>query len=165
LKGDQVQIVMSTPFDLHLTKSLSLDSNQKLEISSINTGVPHVVLFVNDLFATPVVEIGRKIRHHPDFSPAGTNANFVQLKAPQLLEIRTYERGVEDETLACGTGVVASALIHHFLSGTPSPISVITQGRDKLEVDFDVTKEDPYQIKRVVLTGPADFVFSGTISI
>jgi len=165
LKGDQVQIFMSTPFDLQLNNSLSLDSDQKLEISSINTGVPHVILFVNDLSAAPVVEIGRKLRHHSHFAPAGTNANFVQLKNSQLLEIRTYERGVEDETLACGTGVVASALIHHFLSGAPSPISVITQGGDRLQVDFEVAKEDPHQIKQVTLTGPADFVFEGTISI
>ena len=164
LQGDQVQILMSIPFDLQLNELLSIDSTQEpLEIHSINTGVPHAVLFVNDLDMAPVVENGRKIRHHTHFAPAGTNVNFVQIKTLQLLAIRTYERGVEDETLACGTGVVASALIHHLLSGAPSPIFVITKGGDKLQIDFQVT--DPFQITQVALTGPADFVFSGTISI
>ena len=164
LQGNQVQILMSAPFDLQLNKQLQLDQDQKRELHSINTGVPHAVLFVNDLEIAPVVEKGRKIRHHAHFAPAGTNVNFVQIKEPQLLAIRTYERGVEDETLACGTGVVASALIHHLLSGAPSPIFVITQGGDKLQVDFQTT-ENPLQITQVALTGPADFVFSGTISI
>lgn len=163
-QGNQVQILMSAPFDLQLNKLLSLDSAQELEFHSINTGVPHAVLFVNNLDTTPVVETGRKTRHHTHFAPAGTNVNFVQLKEPQLLAIRTYERGVEDETLACGTGVVASALIHHLLSGAPSPIFAMTQGGNKMRVDFETTK-DPHQITRVALTGPADFVFSGTISI
>ncbi|MBX9577598.1 MAG: diaminopimelate epimerase [Alphaproteobacteria bacterium] len=163
LQGDQVQILMSTPFDLQLNELLSLDSVQELELHSINTGVPHAVLFVNNLAEAPVVESGQKIRHHAHFAPAGTNVNFVQIKEPQLLAIRTYERGVEDETLACGTGVVASALIHHLLSGASSPVFVITKGGDKLQVDFQVT--EPLQINQVALTGPADFVFSGTISI
>lgn len=166
LQGKQVQILMSTPFDFHLHEFISLDSSQKpLEVHSVNTGVPHAVLFVNDLSIAPVVENGRKIRHHIRFAPAGTNVNFIQPKEPQLLAIRTYERGVEDETLACGTGVVASALIHHLLSGAPSPISVITQGGDKLQVDFQATNDPSPQINHVSLTGPADFVFSGTISI
>ena len=164
LQGDQVQIVMSTPFDLQLNQILSLEPAQELELHSINTGVPHAVLFVNDLNAIPVSEIGRTIRHHARFDPVGTNVNFVQIKEPQLLEIRTYERGVEDETLACGTGVVASALIHHLLSGISSPIFVVTKGGDRLRVDFQVAKES-LEVIGVALTGPADFVFSGTISI
>lgn len=166
LQDDQVRILMSTPFDLRLNEHLQLEHDQEEPelLHAINTGVPHAVLFVNDLDTTSVAEKGRKIRHHTCFAPTGTNVNFVQLKEPQLLAIRSYERGVEDETLACGTGVVASALIHHLLSGTPSPIFVITKGRDKLQVDFQITKE-PLQITQVALTGPADFVFSGTISI
>ena len=164
LQGDRVQIVMSTPFDLQLNQSLTLDSGEKLKFHSINTGVPHVVLVMNDLSMAPVVTLGRKLRYHQHFSPAGTNVNFVQIKEPQLLFIRTYERGVEDETMACGTGVVASALIYHLLSKAPSPISVITQGEDKLQVDFQVT-ENPFQLTKVALTGPADFVFKGTISL
>jgi diaminopimelate epimerase len=82
--------------------------------------------------------------------------------APGSLAIRTYERGVEDETLACGTGVVASALIHHLLSKTPSPISVKVRGGDTLEVGFELENGHP---KAVTLAGPADFVFEGTVAM
>lgn len=163
--GNQVQILMSDPFDLSLNESLRLDFNEELQFHRINTGVPHVVVFVQDISKVQVVEMGRKIRCHDYFAPAGTNVNFVEIKESQMLAIRTYERGVEDETLACGTGVVASALIHHFVSSTPHPISVITQGGDKLQVDFEITKEKSPQANHVALTGPSDFVFFGTITI
>jgi diaminopimelate epimerase len=164
IQDDQVQILMSLPFNIQLNKSLALESGQHFECHVINTGVPHAVFVVTDLEPIPVIEIGRKIRYHSHFSPAGTNVNFVQITGPGFLSIRTYERGVEDETLACGTGVVASALIHHLLSKVTSPIVVLTRGGDKLRVDFEVT-ETPFQITKVALTGPADFVFRGTISI
>ncbi|CAM6032189.1 unnamed protein product [Sphagnum compactum] len=164
IQGNQVQILMSPPFNLQLHESLKLNTGQELKIHTINTGVPHAIFFVSDLNMTSVVEIGRKIRHHAHFSPAGTNVNFIQIKEPGLLSIRTYERGVEDETLACGTGVVASALVYHLLSKALSPIFVVTKGGDKLQVSFQVN-ENPLQISEVALTGPADFVFRGTISI
>lgn len=162
LQGDQVQILMNTPFALRVQEHLELSDGQEQEFHSINTGVPHVVIFCDDLKTTPVIKIGREIRYHDRFSPAGTNVNFVQVQEPQLLTIRTYERGVEDETLACGTGVAASAIIHHLLSGAFSPIFVMTKGGNKLQVDFKATKG---QITQVALTGPAEFVFSGTIHL
>jgi diaminopimelate epimerase len=82
--------------------------------------------------------------------------------SPGSLAIRTYERGVEDETLACGTGVVAAALIHHHLTGTPSPINVTVRGGDTMEVTFEGSSGHP---ERVTLTGPADFVFEGSITL
>ncbi len=164
--GNQVQIVMSPPLNLQLNQTLALDSTQLIELHSINTGVPHAVIFVKDLPNIPVVNTGRTLRHHDHFAPAGTNINFVESQSEQLLTIRTYERGVEDETLACGTGIVASALIHHLLSKAPSPISVITQGGDKLQVDFQTTPDQQkLQINHLTLTGPADFVFKGTLSL
>ena len=161
LLGDQVRLLMSEPHSLQLAHALQVGGNE-LEVHSLNTGVPHAVTFVSDLELTPVVEMGRAMRQHQRFAPAGTNANFAQLLAPGSLAIRTYERGVEDETLACGTGVVATALIHHFLTKSPSPISVRVRGGDTLEVGFLLKNGHP---SAVTLTGPADFVFEGTLDI
>jgi diaminopimelate epimerase len=133
-----------------------------MEVHSLNTGVPHAVTFVTDLELTPVVEMGRALRQHQRFAPAGTNANFAQVLTPGSLAVRTYERGVEDETLACGTGVVATALIHHLLTKAPSPISVKVRGGDTLKVGFILENGHP---TAVTLTGPADFVFEGMVSI
>jgi diaminopimelate epimerase len=161
LLGDQVRLRMSEPHSLQLAHSLLLLGKDR-EVHSINTGVPHAVVFVQDLEAVPVVEEGRALRHHQRFAPAGTNANFAQVLSPGSLALRTYERGVEDETLACGTGVVASALIHHFLSGAPSPVRVRVRGGDTLEVGFHVQESHPVG---VTLAGPADFVFDGVLSL
>ena len=106
---------------------------------------------------------GQAVRNHQAFAPAGTNANFATVIKPGHIEIRTYERGVEDETLACGTGMVACALIHHLLTGAPSPIKVDVAGGDTLEIGFQ--KSDGQSFKNVTLTGPADFVFEGDIEI
>jgi diaminopimelate epimerase len=101
------------------------------------------------------------MRYHAHFAPKGTNANFAQVLAPGHIAIRTYERGVEDETLACGTGMVACALIHHELTGAPSPIRVRVAGGDTLEIGF--TGTGPGQYADVTLLGPADFTFAGTL--
>jgi len=161
LPKDRVRLRMSDPHSLQLAHSLRV-LNLDLEVHSLNTGVPHAVTFVKDLEETPVFELGRALRRHQRFAPAGTNANFVQVLAPGSLAIRTYERGVENETLACGTGVVAAALIHHYLSKTPSPVSVLVRGGETLEVGF--TEENGHPVA-ATLAGPADFVFSGTISL
>lgn len=161
LLGDQVRLLMSELHSLQLAHSLQV-SGTDLEVHSLNTGVPHAVTFVADLERTSVVEMGRALRHHQRFAPAGTNANFAQILAPDQLAIRTYERGVEDETLACGTGVVAVALIHHLLTKAPSPISVRVRGGDTLKVGFILKDGHP---AAVTLMGPADFVFEGTLTI
>jgi len=161
LPDDHVRLRMSEPHSLQLAHSLRV-LDQDLEVHSLNTGVPHAVTFVQKLEETPVIELGRALRQHQRFAPAGTNANFVQILAPGYLSIRTYERGVEDETLACGTGVVASALIHHHLSKTPSPITVQVRGGETLEVGL---LEESGQLVAVTLSGPADFVFTGNVTI
>ena len=161
LLGDQVLLLMSEPHSLQLAHSLQVTGTE-LEVHSLNTGVPHAVTFVSDLELTSVVETGRALRRHQRFAPAGTNANFAQIIAPGSLAIRTYERGVEDETLACGTGVVATALIHHHLTKTPSPISVRVRGGDTLHVGFILENGHP---SGVTLTGPADFVFDGSVTV
>jgi diaminopimelate epimerase len=132
----------------------------------VNTGVPHVVAFVPGGEAFEELDVfthGCAIRQHAAFAPAGTNANFATVLKPGHIEIRTYERGVEDETLACGTGMVACALIHHLLTDAPSPIKVDVAGGDTLEIGFE--KSGPQSFSNVTLTGPADFVFEGEIEI
>jgi diaminopimelate epimerase len=161
LLGEQVRITMSEPHSIQLAHSLLVLGKDR-EVHSLNTGVPHAVVFVKDLEHSPVVNEGRALRYHQRFAPAGTNANFVQVIAPGSLSIRTYERGVEDETLACGTGVVAAAVIHHILDNTPSPIHVSVRGGETLDVEFKIENGHLFQ---VTLTGPADFVFNGTVKI
>ncbi len=105
---------------------------------------------------------GAAIRHHEMFSPKGTNANFLEKRGARSIAIRTYERGVEDETLACGTGVVASALIFAAREKVRGPITVLVRGGSELSVDFE---QDGQRFRDVTLTGPAEFVFEGTIEI
>jgi diaminopimelate epimerase len=109
------------------------------------------VLFVPDADKAMILQLGPEIRRHPHFGPKGTNVNFVQILGPDYIRVRTFERGVEGETLACGTGVTASALIsarvHHF----GSPIRVQVQGGDQLEVTFS---EDKGEFSHVCLSGP-----------
>ena len=163
--GDDVRIAMSQPKDLRLDTGATIpDLDAKLHF--INTGVPHVVAFVPGGEAFEELDVfvhGKAIRQHPAFAPAGTNANFATVLRPGHLEIRTYERGVEDETLACGTGMVACALIHHLLTGAPAPVKVDVAGGDTLEIGFEKTSEGAFT--NVTLTGPADFVFEGEIDI
>jgi diaminopimelate epimerase len=117
---------------------------------------------VESVAKVDVRSIGAAIRFHPHFAPKGTNANFIEVQAPERLAIRTYERGVESETLACGTGVCAAALVHSALTGAASPVEVRVKGGELLQVGF---KPVPGGFTNVTLTGPADFVFEGTIAL
>ena len=128
----------------------------------INSGVPHVVIPVAKIDDADVRREGAAIRHHKIFLPNGTNVNFIEKRGPNKIAIRTYERGVEDETLACGTGIVASALIFAASENTNGPISVIARGGDELEVGFEKSGD---RFRNVTLTGPAEFVFEGTIDL
>jgi diaminopimelate epimerase len=165
LIGENVRVAMSAPTDIRLDTGATVPGLDTA-LHSINTGVPHVVVFlasVEELDKFDVFHMGGAVRHHPAFAPAGTNANFAAVLAPGHISIRTFERGVEDETLACGTGMVASALVHHLLTGAPSPIQVDVEGGDTLEIGFE--KSGPASFQNVTLTGPADFVFEGDIDI
>jgi diaminopimelate epimerase len=161
LHGDRVQLAMSPPHGMALGTSL-LAAGETLSVHFLNTGVPHAVVFREELAATDVRQLGAALRYHPHFAPKGTNANFAAVLPDGSLELRTYERGVEDETLACGTGVVASALLHHLLHNAPSPIAVKVRGGDTLSVAFARGAET---FEHVTLTGPADFVFEGTTEL
>lgn len=161
LSGEQVSLGMSQPGAF--ADGVELDAaGENLTVYAINTGVPHAVVLVEDLDGTDVHRLGAALRHHHHFQPRGTNVNFVRQLGPQDLAIRTYERGVEAETLACGTGVVASALTLAALTGAESPVRVLVKGGDTLTVDF-LRSGDGFS--HVVLTGPADFVFEGEIAL
>ena len=161
LAGDLVTLRMTEPTDLRLGVPLSLGSQKRI-IHFINSGVPHVVVPVAKVADVDVLREGSTIRRHEAFSPKGANVNFIEKRAPDKIAIRTYERGVEDETLACGTGVVASALIFAATENAKGPITVIARGGDELRVAFEKIDK---QFRNVTLTGPAEFVFEGTIEI
>jgi diaminopimelate epimerase len=160
--GELVSIRLSDPHDFRLNLELPVDG-RVLAAHFVNTGVPHVVVPVADLAAVDVRGLGAALRHHAAFQPRGTNANFLQVLAPGRIAVRTYERGVEDETLACGTGVVANALVHHLTAGVPAPVEVSTRGGDRMRVDFEPRPGGGFG--RVTLTGPADFVFTGSMNL
>jgi diaminopimelate epimerase len=166
--GDRVTVNLTSPQELRLNEMLLLDGS-KVAVHSLNTGVPHAVVFVPDADKAMVQPLGSEIRHHPHFKPNGTNANFVQILGNNRIRVRTYERGVEGETLACGTGVTASALVASKVHGFSSPVSVQVQGGDQLEVKWTATEsgatEDSGGFVDVKLTGPADVVFKGTIEV
>jgi diaminopimelate epimerase len=157
--GEVVKLELPLPYNLTGDFTIKLEGEDHL-VNSITVGVPHVVIFVEDLPNVPVVELGRKIRFADRFKPAGTNVNFVSIKNDATIAIRTYERGVEDETLACGTGSVASALITSEKRGMKSPVSVLTQGGEVLSIHF--TKEDQ-KLKDVFLEGTATVVYEGKL--
>jgi diaminopimelate epimerase len=162
---ENVRIAMSEPKDLRLNTGAEVPG-LAVPLHFLNTGVPHAVAFLPSPAALDGFDVFnncRAIRHHQAFAPAGTNANFAAVLEPGHIAIRTYERGVEDETLACGTGMVACALVHHLLTGAPSPVKVDVEGGDTLEIGFETT--GPASFRNVTLTGPADFVFEGEIEI
>lgn len=161
LHGESVTLQMSEPQDLRLSISLSGVTDYE-SIHFINSGVPHVVVPVPRIEDIDVRRDGAAIRRHAMFSPKGTNVNFLEKRGPSSIAIRTYERGVEDETLACGTGVVASALIFSAAEKTEGPISVLVRGGSELQVGF---QRNGAEFRGVTLTGPAEFVFEGTIEL
>ena len=157
-----VKIKTSTPFGLKIDLPLTI-LGRKVRVNFINTGVPHVIIFVEGLEKIDVNRIGREVRLHRQFKPAGANVNFVELKGKNSLAVRTYERGVEAETLACGTGAVASALISRIKlnSGCRAKKVVLffveTKGGDVLKVTFS----DGEKISDVWLEGEAHLVYKG----
>lgn len=148
--------------------------DQLIKADFIDTGSPHVIINITDVLENssnpsskyknisdfPVYRLGKEIRYHQDFKPQGTNVNFYLLDG-ETIYIRTYERGVENETLACGTGSVATALSVYFNKKISLPIKLITWGGETLIVNFDVQNQ---KVSNLSLTGPAKFVFEGKIS-
>jgi diaminopimelate epimerase len=162
LADGTVQLAMSEPHSFQEPAFLTCNG-KRCEVFFLNTGVPHTVVFVDDVEAVDVQQDGAALRYHEHFAPAGTNVNFVQAEAPGKLIVRTYERGVEGETLACGTGVTASALLHHTRTNSPSPVAVKVCGGDTLEVGFVPQARGTFT--DVMLRGPAEITFRGEIEI
>jgi diaminopimelate epimerase len=155
--GSRVKIQLTDPKAIKL--GIPLEVNGRLiKVNFVNTGVPHVVVFVHGLDKMDVDSIGRLIRWHIKFSPAGTNVNFVEEVEDNLIRIRTYERGVEGETLACGTGSTASALIFALRNNLKELVKVKTQSGETLRVYFN-KEEDNF--KDVWLEGSARIVYKG----
>jgi len=138
VNGNNVKIKLTDPKDLRLDIPIKIN-NRPLKVNFINTGVPHTVIFVEGLDKIDVFNLGRQIRYHQKFKPAGTNVDFVEVLSDNSIKIRTYERGVEDETLACGTGVVASTLLYaiRYTLYATSLIEVHTKSGEILKVYFD----------------------------
>ena len=127
----------------------------------INTGSPHYVRFVEEINTYPVVEEGERIRYSDEYKPSGTNVNFVTRISEDEIFVRTYERGVENETLSCGTGVTASALALGKQNGK-NRIKIQTPG-GQLTVSFVAHPDGTFH--NIVLTGPAEQVFKGTLKV
>jgi diaminopimelate epimerase len=159
--GDEVRIGLTAPTETKVRQRADFGWGE-IEYHFMNTGVPHAVVYVPDAEQVDVVAQGRAIRRSPIF-PRGTNVNFVQVaESARKLIVRTYERGVEDETLACGTGVVASALLTHLVQKVELPLYVKVRGGDVLTVNARVEGEE---FRGVTLTGPAVEVYSGEIRL
>ncbi|MBI4773126.1 MAG: diaminopimelate epimerase [Deltaproteobacteria bacterium] len=157
----RVKIEMPQPRDLSMDEQLFL-GGERLSVSVINTGVPHAVVFVGRLDDFPILTAGRALRNHERFQPGGSNADFVRVLGGNQLAIRTYERGVEDETLACGTGAVAAALVGIKRNGMQPPISVVTKSGERLTVHAAYRSDSEFG--QVFLEGATTIAFQGCIS-
>jgi len=156
---DRVKIKMPSPSDIEIDYIIEL-KNGPLSVSSVNTGVPHVVVGVDSFENVDVVKLGREIRFHEMFAPAGTNVNFVYEQEDGTIAIRTYERGVEDETLACGTGSIAGAIVMAYKFKKKSPIKFLTRSGGYLTIHFKEKEAEFYDIH---LEGDARVIYKGEL--
>jgi diaminopimelate epimerase len=163
--GNIIQLKMKNPDKIALNLSLDIEG-RKINYHYIDTGAPHVIIesssLGQELDDIRVHTIGSSVRYHQNFQPSGTNVNFIQQSGKTAIQIRTYERGVEAETLACGTGSVAAAIISSLILNRKSPIAVRVQSKANLMISF---KKNRDVISDVYLTGPAAIVFTGTVNV
>lgn len=159
ITDERVKIGMTDPTNLRENGTLLVEGTT-FSYDFVNTGVPHVVIAARDIERIDVFKLGRAIRYHEAFSPAGTNVNFVETVGNGIIAVRTYERGVEDETLACGTGCVAASLMMHLKHHWPSPVTVNTRSNAVLRVFFSFADGAFTQIG---LEGDARVIYHGTL--
>lgn len=161
VSGEVIKVRLTDPKDIQWNLCLTIHACP-YKVSVANTGVPHVVHFVDDIKKIDVEELGAEMRYHSEFSPAGANVDFVKItdKNKNKIKVRTYERGVENETLACGTGAVASAIISAEAEKLTSPITVETSGGELLKVYFEILEGN---FTNVYLEGKAKLVYEGEI--
>lgn len=158
---DSVRIKLTEPKFMKLNVPIKV-SNRQIRINFINTGVPHAVIFVEGLDKINATGLGRQIRYHKRFSPKGTNVDFVEVLNRYAIDLRTYERGVEDETLACGTGAVASALIFALKTNACKKIDIHTRSKEVLAVYF---RRLGNKFTDVWLQGKVNIVFEGVSNL
>jgi diaminopimelate epimerase len=161
VNGDTVELSLPDPVAIDPYCDLEVDGHP-VSCGSANTGVPHVMLEVQDLDEAPVATLGATIRHHAHFAPAGTNVNFVERVDASHLHIRTYERGVEAETGACGTGAAAAAVIMTLRDRATPPITVTTVTGAQLRIGL---KRQDSSVTDLSLTGPAVHVYKSSIEL
>lgn len=159
VKGTRVKLELLPPHGLKQDIVINVD-NAEIRMDAITTGVPHAVILIKDFGEWDVIRTGRALRYHPLFQPEGTNVDFVRKDGASAISVRTYERGVEDETLACGTGSVAAALIGALRYGLVSPVSVKTRGGEVLTVYFTADRDS---FRNVFLEGDATWVYDGRV--
>ncbi len=155
-ESGQVKVQLTKPEGLALGARLSV-LDRETEVHFVNTGVPHAVIFVDDVRATDVAATGRAVRFHEHFAPAGANANFVQVRDSGHALVRTYERGVEAETLACGTGVSAVLVVASALGRTGERVENTTSGGEILVTSLEGGS--------VFLQGAAELTFTGELNL
>jgi diaminopimelate epimerase len=158
---DGISVQMGNPTNMSWNIPLKIE-DQECVIHFLNTGVPHTILFVENSGKIDLKKWGPLVRFHPLFAPEGTNFNLVELKSPNEILLRTYERGVEDETLACGTGATAAALATAFCYQRSGPLLVHTRSEETLTIGFQL-KDGLFS--HVSMTGPAHCTFRGEIEI
>ncbi|HEX7190893.1 MAG TPA: diaminopimelate epimerase [Thermoanaerobaculia bacterium] len=168
--GDRGEVTLSLPSPHGFRAEMPLTiGSQTVHGSFITVGVPHYVTFLRDpstslgtgFWSQNIEPLGRAIRKHRDLQPAGANANFVVVRDPHSIEVRTYERGVEGETLACGSGVVASVSTSALFGRVKSPVSVLTRSGITLEVSFDLENG---AVDNVHLKGDARLIYRSTLT-
>jgi diaminopimelate epimerase len=174
LDDDAIKFNLNPPSKLKYNFKIKA-FGQLINASFADTGSPHTVVNINDveknpahpgnkfddILEFPVLQIGRELRYAPEFLPGGTNVNFILIKNDKVY-IRTYERGVEDETWACGTGSVAAALITYVTHKLSPPIILVPKSNEELNVSFIVENN---RVQSLSLTGPAKLIFTGQIQI
>ncbi|MGV8057699.1 MAG: diaminopimelate epimerase [Smithellaceae bacterium] len=159
VNDDVVKVKLTDPSPVKLEEKIDVEG-RFFVLDVVNTGVPHAVAFVDDLQSFAVAEWGRKIRLHQHFAPQGTNADFAKVSNRHKMQLRTYERGVEDETLACGTGMVAGVLAAAQRGLVESPVDVEVKSGETLRIYF--TSEDG-SWKEIYLEGKVKIVYQGLL--
>lgn len=160
--SDVVKVKLTTPSGIKLDIPINIEGKE-LKVNFVNTGVPHAVVFVEGLKKIQIVELARKIRYHEFFAPKGTNVNFVEAVSDNTINVRTYERGVEDETLACGTGSVASSLMYVLKTNSKiKKIKVYPTSGELLTIYLDRNNSE---FDNVWLEGKIKTVFNGIVDL
>lgn len=174
LETDEVEFYLNQPEMVKFHFKVKA-GNQMINAAYVDNGSPHLVILIKDILENeknlnsfykkieevPVYNLGKEIRNLKEFSPNGVNVNFINIRE-EFIEIRTFERGVEDETFACGTGSVAAAIIANRVYGIETPIKLKTKSGRHLSVNFEFTG---FSYDNLLLKGPAEFIFEGKIEI